>query len=331
MFNRGHWKKFTDSKDGPQVGARKNGEPNYALDDANEETFATDWLTDKLIDFVNAKKGQPFCYMVSYPDPHGPNTVRAPYDTMYDHVQVPIPRSVNKTRAQTPVWAAKAPKITADTVRILMPKYYGMVKCLDDNIGRILSTLRRNGQLERTLIVFTSDHGDLCGEHGRLNKGVPFEGSARIPFLLYCPGKVPPGTVVKEALSCIDFLPTVTSLMGVQHRLKVDGRNADSLFTQVRGDEWEDIAILRSSKSAEGWLCAVTDRYKLVYAASGKPWLFDLKQDPDEMRNFFESPTHQEIIHRLTGALAGYATTHQDAHFEKPNIAETVQAVLKAK
>ena len=60
MFNRGHWKKFTDSKDGPQVGARKNGEPNYALDDANEETFATDWLTDKLIDFVNAKKGSRF-------------------------------------------------------------------------------------------------------------------------------------------------------------------------------------------------------------------------------------------------------------------------------
>jgi len=244
---------------------------------------------------------------------------------------VPIPRSVNKTRAQTPVWAAKAPKITADTVRILMPKYYGMVKCLDDNIGRILSTLRRNGQLERTLIVFTSDHGDLCGEHGRLNKGVPFEGSARIPFLLYCPGKVPPGTVVKEALSCIDFLPTVTSLMGVQHRLKVDGRNADSLFTQVRGEDWDDIAILRSSKSAEGWLCAVTDRYKLVYAASGKPWLFDLGQDPDEMENFFESPAHQEIIHRLTGALAGYAKTHQDAHFEKPNIAEAMQAVLKAK
>ena len=137
--------------------------------------------------------------------------------------------------------------------------------------------------------------------------------------------------MVKEALSCIDFLPTVTSLMEVKHRLNVDGRNAKSLFTQVRGGEWEDIAFLRSTKSAEGWLCAVTDRYKLVYAASGKPWLFDLEQDSDEMKNFFNSPAHQKIVHRLTGALAGYAETHKDVHFQKPNIAEAMQAVLKAK
>lgn len=332
MFNRGHWKKFADTAEGPRVDSQKRGQPDYALNGADENSFSTDWLTDKVIDFVNAKKGQPFCYMVSYPDPHGPNTVRAPYDTMYDHVSVPIPRSVNKTREQTPVWAAKAPKITADTIRVLMPKYYGMVKCLDDNIGRILSTLRRNGQLDHTLIVFTSDHGDLCGEHGRLNKGVPYEGSSRIPFLLYCPGKVPPGTVVKEALSCIDFLPTVTSLMGMQPRLKVDGRNAESLFTGVRGGEWEDIAFLRStSGGASGWLCAVTDRYKLVYASSGKPWLFDLEQDPDELKNYFDSPAHQKIVQHLTGSLAGYAEEHRDAHIQKPNISKAMQAVLRAK
>jgi hypothetical protein len=68
-----------------------------------------------------------------------------------------------------------------------------------------------------------------------------------------------------------------------------------------------------------------------VYAASGKPWLFDLEQDSDEMKNFFNSPAHQKIVHRLTGALARYAETHKDVHFQKPNIAEAIQAVLKAK
>ena len=92
--------------------------------------------------------------------------------------------ALNKSRAQTPSWAAKAPKLTADTVRTLMPKYFGMVECLDDNIGRILDTLRKHKILDRTIIAFTSDHGDLCGEHGRLNKGVPYEGSARIPPIL---------------------------------------------------------------------------------------------------------------------------------------------------
>ncbi|HIC62749.1 MAG TPA: sulfatase, partial [Gemmatimonadetes bacterium] len=63
------------------------------------------------------------------------------------------------------------------------------------------------------MIVFTSDHGDLCGEHGRLNKGVPYEGSARIPFLVSCPGKLPAGTTVKEALGTVDFFPTALKLL----------------------------------------------------------------------------------------------------------------------
>ena len=96
---------------------------------------------------------------------------------------------------------------------------------------------------------------------------------------MYCPGKVPPGTVVKEALSCIDFLPTVTSLMGcsIASRLMAEMPIAFSLRCGVTNGR-----TLRSCalQKAEGWLCAVTDRYKLVYAASGKPWLFDLEQDP---------------------------------------------------
>ncbi len=328
MFNRGHWKKFEDTANGPQVGSRKRGQPDYGLAGADKNSFSTDWLTDKVIDFLNAKKGQSFCYMVSYPDPHGPNSVRAPYDSMFTNVTVPIPRSVNKTREQTPAWAAKAPRITADTIRLLMPKYYGMVKCLDDNIGRIISTLRRNGQLDHTIIVFTSDHGDLCGEHGRLNKGVPYEGSARIPFLLYCPGKIDAGTVVNEALSCIDFLPTVTNLMGARHGLKVDGRNAAPLFTGA-ATKWNDITFLRSTSSTGAWLCVVTDRYKLVYAASGKPWLFDLEQDPDELNNYFTDPRYQPIVRQLTAAIADYAKTHNDTHIQKPNIASAISAVLK--
>jgi arylsulfatase A-like enzyme len=267
--------------------------------------------------------------MVSYPDPHGPNSVRAPYDKMYQDVKVPIPRSVNKTREQTPVWAAKAPKITADTVRLLMPKYYGMVKCLDDNIGRILDTLRKNGQIERTIIVFTSDHGDLCGEHGRLNKGVPFEGSARIPFLIYTPGKIKGGTVVDEALSCVDFLPTVMSLMDVNHGLKVDGRNAANLF-RAKGGRWRDLTFLRSTSNPQAqWLCAVSDRYKLVYASSGKPWLFDLQKDADELTNRFTDPTCQAIVREMTGGLIKYCKTQKDTYGEVPHIKAAMAAAVK--
>ena len=84
MFNRGHWKKFITTKTGPQIGSiNKRGIPDYKLNGANKKTFSTDWLADRTIEFLNTNQGKPFCYMVSFPDPHGPNTVREPYDTMY--------------------------------------------------------------------------------------------------------------------------------------------------------------------------------------------------------------------------------------------------------
>ena len=319
MFNRGHWKKFEITGDGPRVAAIRRGKPYYGVENANDNSFSTDWLANRTIDFINANKAKPFCYMVSFPDPHGPNTVRKPYDTMYKDVNVPIPVSVNKPRSQTPRWAAGDPKITADTVRLLMPKYYGMIKCLDDNIGRILDALRKNGQIDNTIIVFTSDHGDLCGEHGRLNKGVPYEGSARIPFLFHCPGKIPTGTIVNQALSCVDFVPTLFALTGDKLPKGVDGRDASALFRGSK-NQWEDIAFIRSTSTGKPWLAAITDRYKIIYSALDDPWLFDLKTDPDELHNAFTQPKAQRIVKRLTAKLAAYTKDHNDPYANNARI-----------
>ena len=327
MFNRGHWKKFEITNDGPRVAAIKRGKPFYGVENADKESFSTDWLANRTIDFINTNKAKPFCYMVSFPDPHGPNTVRKPYDTMYKDVKVPIPVSVNKPRSQTPRWAAGDPKITADTVRLLMPKYYGMIKCLDDNIGRILDALRENGQIDNTIIVFTSDHGDLCGEHGRLNKGVPYEGSARIPFLFYCPGKIPAGTIVNQALSCVDFVPTLFALTGDKLPKGVDGRDASALFRGSK-NQWEDIAFIRSTSTGKPWLAAITDRYKIIYSALGDPWLFDLKTDPDELHNAFTKPNAQRIVKRLTAKLAAYTKDHNDPYGNNARIKADMARVL---
>ena len=328
MFNRGHWKKFGDTPKGPEVAARQNGKPSYGVDGADEKSFATDWLTDKVIDFVKKNKKKPFCYMVSYPDPHGPNTVRKPYDSMYADAKVPIPRSLTKTLEQTPKWGGRAgPRMTADTIRVLMPKYYGMVKCLDDNVGRILENLRETGILDRTVIVFTSDHGDLCGEHGRLNKGVPYEGSARIPFLMYCPGQVPAGTVVGEALSCVDFLPTTFGLMGIETAGKEQGRDASALFREKK-TKWNDVAFIRSTSSGKPWLCAVTDDLKLVFSGEDDPWLYDLSKDPDEMDNRIKQDQYDEAVLSLTRQLAAYCKKYQDPYGNDPRIKAAMTAIL---
>ncbi len=77
--------------------------------------------------------------------------------------------------------------------------------------------------------MFTADHGDLRGEHHRQNKGVPYEGSALVPFIIFYPNKIAPGTVIDEAFSCVDFKPTILSLMGYRSE-DHDGRDASALF-----------------------------------------------------------------------------------------------------
>ena len=99
MFNRGHWKKFEMTEEGPRVATKKNGKPVYDLSGADERSFATDWLVDRSLEILERDKKKPFCLMLALPDPHGPNTVRAPYDTMYDHLTFRQPVTMRKVLA----------------------------------------------------------------------------------------------------------------------------------------------------------------------------------------------------------------------------------------
>lgn len=328
MFNRGHWKKFADTPDGPAVGATDaKGKPTYAVDGADDKSFSTDWLADKAIDFIDTHKDKPFCYMVSFPDPHGPNSVRAPYDTMYKDVAVPIPSTLNKPASSYMKWAPKEQGVSAASLRKIMPEYYGMVKCVDDNVGRILDTLRRDGLIDHTIVVFTSDHGDLCGEHCRLNKGVPYEGSARVAFLMYAPGVVKPGTVINQALSSCDFMPTTLTLMGHADALtglQIDGRDASGLFTgKTPADQWDDVTFMRGT-SGTTWLCVLTDRYKLVYDLKDKPWLADMEKDPDELNNVFADPAYADVVRTLTQKLIAYGQRTGDPRAAEPAIRDAM-------
>lgn len=312
MFNRGHWKQLEDRPDGPRVKARSGNRPSYGVAGADAESFTTDFLADKTVDFITAHKNEPFCYMVSIPDPHGPNTVRKPYDTMYADGTFKAPATGSKPSAGLPSWGQKQGQFSK---KMHVP-YLGMVKCIDDNVGKILAAVRKAGLIDRTIIVFTSDHGDLCGEHGRHNKGVPYEGSAKIPFVLYCPGKVKAGTVVTQALGCVDFLPTILALMGVKTAGKEEGRDASGLFTGNPPADWKDLAFVRSTGTVHGWLAAVTSRFKLVVSSRDEPWLFDLEKDPDELTNLFARPKHRETVRALSRELIAYGKRHKDPRAE---------------
>ncbi|MFT5493674.1 MAG: arylsulfatase A-like enzyme [Limisphaerales bacterium] len=329
MFNRGHWKKFADTAEGPQVGARdKKGNPGYGVNDADDKSFATDWLTDKALDFIDKNKDGPFCYMLSLPDPHGPNTVRAPYNTMYVGVDVPIPVSLNKTEAQTPKWAARERNVNPRWLKGVMPQYYGMVKCIDDNVGRLLDCLRKHGALENTFIVFTSDHGDLCGEHGKSNKGNPYEGSARVPFIMYAPGSAKKGHTLDQALGCVDFMPTILPLMGYKSPSTVQGRDASNLFRGKGAESWNDFNIMRST-SGQSWIAAVDKDLKLIFSQKDEPWLFDRAADPHELDNLYGKPKYKQRVQRLAAQLLDYGQKFDDPYLADSNFGAQVKAVLE--
>ena len=307
MFNRGHWKQLEDTPNGPRVKARGPGDrPTYDVTGADETSFTTDFLADKTVAFIRENKGHPFCYMVSIPDPHGPDTVRPPYNTMFKDQEYELPRTYDRPDESLPNWGQPAGGFSG------MAGYYGMVKCIDDNVGKILAALRDEGLLENTIVVFTADHGDLRGEHHRQNKGVPYEGSALIPFVIYYPAKIKPGTVVDDALGCVDFKPTILSLMGYKSK-DHEGRDASALFLSGEAPAgWNDVAFIRSTGDEAGWLAAVTERYKLIYSTSDDPWLFDLEEDPDELKSFFADPAYRETVRDLSRQLIAYGKKHKD-------------------
>jgi arylsulfatase A-like enzyme len=303
MFNRGHWKHLEDTPTGPAVKSRiVNRVPNYNLAGADAKSFTTDFLADKTVAFIQAHKNEPFCFMLSIPDPHGPNAVRPPYDTMFEHLNFKRPRSAN----------GNGPMEN-------MARYFGMVKCIDDNVGKILDGLRIAGVLENTIVVFTSDHGDMCGEHGRVNKGVPFEGSARIPFVIAYPGKIKPGMVVHDALTTVDFKPTILNLIGLPHDHRDEGRDASVLFLTGKAPaDWKNMAFSRNANG--NWLMTVSSRYKFILFPDADPCLFDLDADPFEMCNIFSEPSSRETVRELARALADYSKRCKDSHAQHPAI-----------
>jgi len=312
MFNRGHWKKFEETAEGPAVAARdKNGKPGYGVEGADEKTFATDWLIDRSIEFVKASRNKPFCAFVSLPDPHGPNSVRAPYDTMFDGVEFKDPRSMRREPESIPSWGrGEVTKLNQNA----MQDYLGMVKCIDDNVGKLLGVLKEEGILDNTVVVFTSDHGDLMGEHARHNKGVPYETSAGVAFVAAGPG-LAQGKVVGAAMDMTDFGPSMLALLGSERTMnQAHGRDVSELLqTGEVPKGWNDLVCLRSTTKLDApsnWLAAVSDRWKLVVSIHEEPWLFDLQKDPYELHNMAKK--QPERVGQMASALHAWLEKTDD-------------------
>jgi arylsulfatase A-like enzyme len=289
--------------------------------------FTTDFLFNKGIQQIkrSVKKKEPFAIMLSIPDPHGPNLVRKPFQNMYDTMNFEVPATMEaryRGHQTFPNFANtswknamgmsidKTEKEISQFKRSVifqreMRQYFGMVKCIDHNVGKLMNLLAKIGIEEDTIIVFTSDHGDMLYEHGKRDKGLPYKTSAGVPFIVKYPKKIKQGKVVETARSHIDFMPTILNLMGINHEdSSFDGKDfsSDLLSSEQIVNDIQNIIHMSGNR----WVAAVSSQFKLVQPhslESGDSWLFDLENEPDELINYYNDETYFDAKQILTESL----------------------------
>jgi len=343
LFNRGHWKFFEDKEDGSVRvrGWTRSSSKKYR--GRLSKHYATDFLTNRAIKYMRKTKNskKPFALMLSLPDPHNPTNVRQPYDTMYNNMTFQVPHTaVNALKAQPglPLWSNLniSPKTMGVRIKKIKPyeadfriqqlidsearqktlrETFGMIKLIDDNVGKILNYVRKARLDNNTIVVFTSDHGDMMGEHLRHNKLVPYDTSAGVPFLIRYPGHITPGKVVETAHSGTDFAPTILSVMDaslVHKDIAVDFHGLDGSAELLNDvgivNDKNQVSFMTSAGKNKPWAAAFTSQYKLVLSGTDVPWFYNRTSDPDEITNIYDdtSTIIRELKDHLKRAMTQY-------------------------
>lgn len=296
-----------------------------------KEHSETAWLTTRGIEFIEAQGDAPWLCHLSYIKPHWPYLVPAPYNDMYSADDLPpvVRRDGEHTHPLMQTWANTriCRSFARDNVRdVVAPVYMGLIKELDDNLGRLFDYLEDSGRMKDTMVVFCSDHGDNMGDHGLGEKDLFHDCSARIPLIIYDPREqadATRGTVSDALVEGIDLAPTFLEFFGGQAKPHVmEGQSLQPLLHGEKAD-WRDHCIseydyaTRDARRDVGVdqndarLVMVFDgRWKYVHVETMRPMLFDLENDPDELFDLGEDPAHADQISRLREAHFAWARQH---------------------
>ena len=278
----------------------------------DETSYTTDWLTTETIRCLNERDHEkPFLCMVSIPDPHQPYRVRKPYDTMFDPLEVELPESFYEKNL--PDWAERdewgrnhyLPRGMFEReghLRRMKALYLGMVKCIDDNVGRLLNYLKTEGLWEETIVVFTSDHGEYMGEHGLMEKNNLYESVYHVPMLIAMPGYR--GKKNRGCFNVVDFGTTLAGLAGIGYPFETDGNDRSHAIMEGQEDGNMEVYLHPTDVPRAG---IITDKYELAYV--GRGWkgeafhdhiLFDRQKDPLQMNNLYGKPEYKAVVEELT-------------------------------
>jgi arylsulfatase A-like enzyme len=299
------------------------------MDDPDREYrhpgYEPDSQTDLAIEFIrqSATEERPFCLAVSFGPPHSPYKAPEKNERRFQpESDIPLAPNVAESaiveellRTDTrPISERNAAsrkrrrKQLADDSRIqaeILRGYYGACEALDQNIARLLATLDELNLADDTIVVYTSDHGDMVGSHRMVSKQLPFEESIRTPFVLRYPRRVEAGEASSTFITPVDVLPTLLSLAGIAYdETAFDGRfDADRegvlIMKMVHGgNPWINNGV-------RPWRGTRTNRYTYV-ELEGAPWLlFDNQEDPHQLDNLIGDNGRSGLRSKLQAQMRG--------------------------
>jgi len=277
----------------------------------------------RMASFIDhAPHDRPLAAWCSLGGPHPPLVVPDPWMSMFNPADIPpppgfdeapdtLPRAVRESPGLQGVlgwsWDAWAPAVAA---------YYGFVAFMDHCHGVVLDALERSGRLDNTVIIFSTDHGEMLGAHGIYQKFVMYEQSTRLPFVIAGPG-IAPGRRDQLA-SQTDMAPTILDLLGMAPLDRASGESLLPVLTDPATPSRPYTFVEYNGWGNGGYQsrCVVGQRYKYVYDHQDFDQLFDLQTDPDELVNLIDDPTHAPALSEHRAALAAWM--HRTDDFIQP-------------
>ncbi len=295
------------------------GQLEAAAEAVPAQYHQTTFCTDVAVDFMRAERAGPWLMCVNMFDPHAPFDPPADYLAHFDPAALPGPHfQESDLAAQAELtdidFQTRSQRPTECRAHELQAAYYAMIELIDDNVGRLLDTLEETGQRENTIVVFTSDHGEMLGDHGLVLKGCRFyEGLVRVPLIWSWPGHVEEGMASSALVELTDIAPTLLDFAGVDPAHEMQGRSLAPLLTgalpadhhrdYVRAEYYSALNATTTGKgSGQGTYATMlrTVRYKLVnYHGFEHGELFDLETDPWEFKNLWHDPAFAALRFRL--------------------------------
>lgn len=276
------------------------------------EHYFENVIADKAVEFIKKHRGENFFCFVANVAPHGPFSPPTPYDKMYDPADMELlPRNPKELENKPPAfarWIEQNRKlINDDELRIFLAAIYGLVSLVDDNVGKLVKTLKEQGLYDDTLVVFTSDHGDFASKYGVIGKSWCSDDILmRTPLVISHPQFRKSPQVVESFVENVDMFPTLLEYAGIAAPKKVQGISLIPLMNGTK-DKIKDAVFAceqhEYSKARQFQSMIRTGEWKLVQQSDFKGELYDMVNDPCERENLIDNENYKDVVPELRERL----------------------------